>query len=212
MKTISKITTLIFVISLIAGISVFAQEHNHTHKVDEKGGQKIVDAKKMDKNKDGSVYQCSMNPDQISDKPGDCSKCGMKLEQVSIEDANSNLEKSGMMNKDMNKMKNDKMMKEHKGMMNHEKMMDHDKMMKDGKKMMDHNKMMKDGKNSLVREGIIDLKKIDKNNDGKVFQDMMDWNVISDKAGDCPMCGMKLKEVSIEEAKDNLKKHGYKTK
>ena len=64
----------------------------------------------------------------------------------------------------------------------------------------------------MVHKGIIDVKSIDKNKDGKVFQDMMDWNVISDKAGDCPVCGMQLKEVSTEKAKQNLKKHGYKTK
>lgn len=65
---------------------------------------------------------------------------------------------------------------------------------------------------SIVRKGIIDLKIIDKNKDGKVFQDQMDWNVISDKPGKCPSCKMTLKEVSIEEAKKNLTEHGYKTK
>ncbi len=66
--------------------------------------------------------------------------------------------------------------------------------------------------NSIVREGVIDLKSIDKNNDGKVFQDPMDWNVISDKAGKCPLCGMKLKEVSLEKAKENLVKTGFEVK
>ena len=32
----------------------------------------------------------------------------------------------------------------------------------------------------------------------------MDWNVISDEAGKCPLCGMKLKEVSLEKAEKNL--------
>ncbi|MBK6912457.1 MAG: efflux RND transporter periplasmic adaptor subunit [Ignavibacteriales bacterium] len=65
---------------------------------------------------------------------------------------------------------------------------------------------------SLVRTGVIDLKAIDENNDGKVFQDQMDWNVISDKPGKCPICGMKLKEVTIDEAKVDLEKHGFKFK
>jgi Cu(I)/Ag(I) efflux system membrane fusion protein/cobalt-zinc-cadmium efflux system membrane fusion protein len=64
----------------------------------------------------------------------------------------------------------------------------------------------------IVRKGIIDLNEIDKNRDGKVFQDPMDWNVISDKAGKCPLCGMKLKEVTIAEAKKNLEKHNYQVK
>jgi len=65
---------------------------------------------------------------------------------------------------------------------------------------------------SIVREGEIDLKAIDKNGDGKVSQDMMDWNVISDKPGNCPLCGMKLKKVTLEKAKDYLLKFGYKVK
>ncbi len=80
----------------------------------------------------------------------------------------------------------------------------------------DHSKMeMKNDTTkieNIVREGVIDLKKIDKNKDGKVFQDPMDWNVISDKAGKCPLCKMTLKEVTIKKAKENLKKHGFKVK
>ncbi len=48
--------------------------------------------------------------------------------------------------------------------------------------------------NSFLREGEIDLSEIDAYNDGKVYQDMMDYNVISDKPGTCPLCGMTLKE------------------
>lgn len=28
------------------------------------------------------VYRCSMHSDVVSDKPGKCSKCGMKLERI----------------------------------------------------------------------------------------------------------------------------------
>ena len=65
-------------------------------------------------------------------------------------------------------------------------------------------------KSPIFREGVIDLKAIDENKDGKVFQDQMDWNVISDKPGKCPICGMTLKESSLNEAKENLIKHGFK--
>ncbi|MCB9208512.1 MAG: efflux RND transporter periplasmic adaptor subunit [Ignavibacteriales bacterium] len=65
---------------------------------------------------------------------------------------------------------------------------------------------------SIVHEGVIDVESIDKNKDGKVFQDPMDWNVISDKEGRCPLCNMFLKEVTIEEAKKNLKENGYQYK
>lgn len=65
---------------------------------------------------------------------------------------------------------------------------------------------------SIIRKGVIDLSAIDENKDGFVYQDHMDWNVISDKAGECPICGMTLKKVSLEVAKENLVKHGFKIK
>jgi hypothetical protein len=65
---------------------------------------------------------------------------------------------------------------------------------------------------SIVKKGVIDLKAIDVNKDGKVYQDMMDYNVISDKPGTCPLCGMTLKEVTIKKAKEILLKSGFKVK
>ncbi|MFZ5948621.1 MAG: heavy metal-binding domain-containing protein [Stygiobacter sp.] len=65
---------------------------------------------------------------------------------------------------------------------------------------------------SIIRTGEIDLIAIDQNNDDKVFQDQMHWNVISDKAENCPICNMKLKEVSLDKAKENLIKNGFKVK
>jgi len=67
-------------------------------------------------------------------------------------------------------------------------------------------------KESIIRKGIIDVASIDKNKDGKLFQDIMDWNVISDKPGICPECGMTLREFTIKQVKENLKKHGFKFK
>ena len=67
-------------------------------------------------------------------------------------------------------------------------------------------------KSELIREGTIDLAAIDENKDGKVYQDMMDWNVISDEEGRCPVCGMYLKEVTLDQAKKNLIENGYKVK
>ena len=91
-----------------------------------------------------------------------------------------------------------------KGHMMDHKHMDHDMNMMDSTKT--------DMMHSMVREGVIDLEAIDENGDGKVFQDVMDWNVISDKPGECPLCGMKLKEVTLNEAKYNLIKNGFEVK
>ena len=64
----------------------------------------------------------------------------------------------------------------------------------------------------IIREGTIDLEAIDVNKDGKVYQDQKHWNVISDKLRACPLCKLTLQEVTLEEAKDNLKKHDFKVK
>ncbi len=65
---------------------------------------------------------------------------------------------------------------------------------------------------SVIRKGEIDLTAIDENKDGKVFQCQMDFNVLSDKPGTDPKCGMKLKEVTLEKAKENLLEHSFKVK
>jgi hypothetical protein len=76
----------------------------------------------------------------------------------------------------------------------------------------DHGKVKEDVKSELIREGKIDLKAIDVNEDGKVFQCQMNWNVISDSKGNCPVCNMELKEVTLSGAKDNLIKNGFEVK
>jgi len=73
-------------------------------------------------------------------------------------------------------------------------------------------KSEKSDESSIVREGEINLAAIDENKDGKVYQDQMCWNVISDKPGECPQCGMTLKEVSLEKAKENLVKNDFSVK
>ncbi|MCX8056653.1 MAG: efflux RND transporter periplasmic adaptor subunit, partial [Ignavibacteria bacterium] len=67
-------------------------------------------------------------------------------------------------------------------------------------------------KTSIVRKGIINLKEIDKNRDGKLWQCTMEWNVISDVNERCPICEMRLTEFSINQVKENLDKHGFKYK
>jgi Cu(I)/Ag(I) efflux system membrane fusion protein/cobalt-zinc-cadmium efflux system membrane fusion protein len=69
-----------------------------------------------------------------------------------------------------------------------------------------------EAKDPRIRKGTIDLSSIDKNKDGKLYQDVMDWNVISDEPGECPLCGMTLREFSIKEVEKNLTEHGFKFK
>jgi len=77
-------------------------------------------------------------------------------------------------------------------------------------KSMDMSKTMKMDSKKAVK--VINLKAIDKNKDGKVYQCPMDFDVLSDKPGKDPKCGMELTEVTIEQAKKNLTDHGFKVK
>ena len=69
-----------------------------------------------------------------------------------------------------------------------------------------------DHSSSIVHKGIIDVESIDKNKDNKLWECPMDWNVISDESGRCPVCNMKLKEYTIEDVKINLSKNGFEYK
>ena len=55
---------------------------------------------------------------------------------------------------------------------------------------------------TLIRSKDVNVASLDLNEDGKVFQCPMDAQVISDSAGQCPICGMDLEEVSIAKAKE----------
>ena len=93
--------------------------------------------------------------------------------------------------------------------------MEHNMNMPAGKQGMDSSMKMgkKENHSSPVAyKGVINLKSIDDNKDGKVYQCPMDFNVLSDKPGVDPKCGMKLKEVTLKQAKNNLTKHGFKVK
>ncbi len=64
-----------------------APKHVCTAECKEKGCD-FVKAKEaraaLDLNHDGSIYECPMKCEAGSDKPGNCSKCGMELKKVSV--------------------------------------------------------------------------------------------------------------------------------
>jgi hypothetical protein len=84
--------------------------------------------KKIDKNKDGVVYECPMKCEAPKDAPGECSKCGMKLQKISIKDMN----KKGMKDK-----------------MNHGKMKTNKNTMHDNIKAKGMHNMKMDGKQNM---------------------------------------------------------------
>ncbi len=65
------------------------------------------------------------------------------------------------------------------------------------------------GENYIVRQGMIKVSELDQDNDGNVYQCPMDWNVIDDKPGSCPVCGMDLTKFAVGDAKKNLIDNGY---
>jgi hypothetical protein len=79
-------------------------------------------------------------------------------------------------------------------------------------KSMGMNKTMTMDSKKAGKVKTINLKAVDKNKDGKVYQCPMDFDVLSDKPGKDPKCGMNLKEVTLAQAKKNLTDHGFKVK
>ena len=171
MKKSIKISTIIMTLLFLFSAATFAQEHNNMNDMSKKGKKTQINAKQIDKNKDGKVYQCSMCADQLSDKPGDCAKCGMHLTEVSVEKANANLAKSGMMMNGMNKEKHNM-----HGMM----------------KNMDHRHGMKSG------EKAANLSQYDKNHDGYVYKCDHNCGTPSDAPGKCEKCGADLHKVKVQ--------------
>jgi len=64
----------------------------------------------------------------------------------------------------------------------------------------------------IVREGVIDVASIDENKDRHVYQCPMDWNVLSDNQGSCPVCNMNLERFTVTTARDNLQKNDFQVK
>jgi len=67
-----------------------------------------------------------------------------------------------------------------------------------------HSPNQMQGENGIIRDKNVKVSSLDINKDGKVFQCPMDWEVISDKPGSCPICIMDLEEFSIDNAQKNL--------
>ncbi|MFO7445794.1 MAG: heavy metal-binding domain-containing protein [Ignavibacteriaceae bacterium] len=62
----------------------------------------------------------------------------------------------------------------------------------------------RDVDSTFIRDYSVDVASLDANGDGSVYQCPMDWNIISDDAGSCPVCMMDLEEYSVSVAQQNL--------
>lgn len=178
--------------NLKAALSSYSRQEN-----DDK--EKIIDVDSLDINKNGQLYECPMDWEIIEDKEGKCPKCEMKLKKYSINEVKKNLKSNGF------KIKSDKK--------NDHSSHDHSSQTQVKKSNEIHKSQNEYGiKSPLIRLGDIDLEEIDINHDHKLFQCPMDWNIISDEPGRCPVCEMKLKKYSVKDTRENLLKHGYKAR
>jgi transcription initiation factor IIE alpha subunit len=67
------ITTIVFGLFTVSAIQ--AQEKKHNESMHEHAEIKV----------DKPMFVCPMHPDQKSDKAGECTKCGMKMEKMEME-------------------------------------------------------------------------------------------------------------------------------
>ena len=107
MKNLLKIVSFsMFTLLLVVGSS-FAQEEVKSDKSEKKCSsgccstkeagtemkmegmdhKEMSDHMSIDKNKDGKIFECPMKCEAGKDAPGECSKCGMKLKEVSVKDS-----------------------------------------------------------------------------------------------------------------------------
>lgn len=105
MKNVIKTTALVITIMLFSSVLLLAQEHSHAQKNDD--SNQMMDAKKIDKNNDGIIYECPMKCEAPTDKPGSCSKCGMTLKEISVAETNSKMMKHDKMEGHKKMMKKD---------------------------------------------------------------------------------------------------------
>ena len=60
---------------------------------------------------------------------------------------------------------------------------------------------------SIIRVAGFKVESADENNNGKVYQCPMDYEIISDQNANCPVCKMNLEEFSVEDAQINFNKY-----
>src|SRR4030042_4069688 len=74
---------------------------------------------------------------------------------------------------------------------------------------MGKSRMMKEHNKMKSEMADVDIMKVDANGDGKIFACPMGCEV-KDEAGECSVCGMDLKEMSVEDAEKIMEENHHK--
>lgn len=201
MKQIKSISLLTIFVLLLTAHSYFAQEQENKKEkkqseITEDQGSNLNAA---DKTKDEMVYQCPMDLKIISNVPGNCSKCGMKLNEYTLDEAINNLSGGGHKKPEL---KNKRI-----SMSKKEKNETEEISREDAKGNLEEEgfeEMDKESEHEHGEENMVNAFKIDKNGDGKVYQCTMCPDQLSDESSDCEKCGMELIKLSVEDAQKNL--------
>ena len=70
----------IILLSAVACMSLISA--CNSTKVEQGNGEQVFNLDTTKLAKGDTFYQCEMNPEVLSDKPGNCPKCGMNLEKI----------------------------------------------------------------------------------------------------------------------------------
>jgi len=180
-----EIITLYTVLTLFISVhSYFAQVQADSGK--KKNQTKLTEAREnnldsADQNNEQIVYQCQIDLEVLSNVPVNCSKCGLKLKEFTMEEALNNLIAAGHKKPEL-KLKYLFMTEEEET----------------------ETEEIQDTVDNSEGVAVIDVLEMDKNGNGYVFQCPKCPDQILDTEENCPVCGADMDEYTVDAAKKNL--------
>jgi len=182
-KIVSMLTILTLMLTSLSGFAQEQQSNSNT----------------SNNTKSGMVYQCTTHLKVISNVPGNCSICKMKLEEYTMDEAIENLSGGGHKKPEL-KNKRIYSGKEEKKVT--EEITQEDVEADNEEKGLEE--IDNEPQHTHSEEHIANVSKTDRNRDGKVYQCTMCPDQLSDESTECRNCGMELVKLTVEKAKKNI--------
>ena len=185
-----KIVSLLTILTLFLGSqSFFAQEDSSNPNA-------------SDKTKSGLVYQCSVNLEVISYVPGNCSKCGRKFDELTLEEAMIKMKGHGQKKPELiskNVIAGDEKNNSGKNLLvNEEGNPD-----ENGDETLE-----KESTHEHVDKNMVMVNEVDRNGNGIIYQCKFCPDQLSDESAECEICSVELIKLTVEDAYKNLPKSG----